>query len=523
MAEKKANHFKDVNRITMKIFYIKYLLCALAVLTAGCSKHGFEQREQNPAPFTKKVTLEELMSIYKEAPTTLSPAFYTEGIVVGTENDAFYLQEKTGLGVRVLYAQGPQLAVGQRTKVVIGGSTLSKQHEAFFIADVSSVEQMEPATAPSISLPVSALQSDWGKYASSLVSVSGVSLRHISDEADGKLYEATDNTGTTQVFVPGNVDITIPAKADVLTGVLTWRNDAACLSIRMQDDIQEAYVEPPMMDRIVLNTTLVRSVIASSETEIAPGVKRATAQYINSAGLVSSFNMFEIDLNNPDVKLEGGTPNNAPPPITAIHTLASMAAAKNAAYEGTGWRVLAATTGDFYVTTPAPVTYIPNGPFVRNGTVLKDDFYAPADEFFGILKNNGGFVLGRKAEFDASKNNLQEALGGRVILKDGEVVVVTAAREPRTAIGYSDRNKVYLFVGDGRKLSLSNGFSPVEMAEIMKGVGAAGAVYMNGGGATVAVVENPATGQYDKISQSHATNDNHNPSLAICWTVMVKQ
>src|SRR5690606_39237078 len=163
------------------------------------------------------------------------------------------------------------------------------------------------------------------------------------------------------------------------------------------------------------------------------------------------------------VKLEPGNPNNAAPPYNSIQNLATMAGHKNDSYASTDWRVLAAITGDFYVTSSNPTTYILNGPLVVNGNILKSDFYGTSDQFFGILKNNAGFAIGGRNEFETVKNNLEQAGGGRVILQNGQNVSNTAAREPRSAVGYSTNNRVYLFVGNGRNLSVSHGFSPSEI------------------------------------------------------------
>src|SRR5690606_12692318 len=158
----------------------------------------------------------------------------------------------------------------------------------------------------------------------------------------------------------------------------------------------------------------------------------------------------------------------------------TMASHKNNNYANTGWRVLAAMTGDFY---NANIPYTLNGPFVRNGVILKSDFTSTSDQFFGVLKNREGFVVGGRVDFDLVKNNLEHAVGGRVILRNGNIVEVNAIREPRPAIGYTKNNKVYMFIGNGRLLSVSNGFTPVELSHLMKSLGCEGAVYLNGGGA----------------------------------------
>ena len=71
-------------------------------------------------------------------------------------------------------------------------------------------------------------------------------------------------------------------------------------------------------------------------------------------------------------------------------------------------------------------------------------------------------------------------------------------------------------------LSVSNGYSPLEIAQLLKALGCDGALYLNGGGATVGVMEDE-NGQYAKFSQSHATNSTHNPGLAAAWMIVTKR
>lgn len=59
----------------------------------------------------------------------------------------------------------------------------------------------------------------------------------------------------------------------------------------------------------------------------------------------------------------------------------------------------------------------------------------------------------------------------------------------RTAIGYREDGKVILFICDGR-IAASGGATLTELAQIMKGLGCAGAINLDGGGSTGIVVGN---------------------------------
>src|SRR5690606_12263033 len=370
------------------------------------------------------------------------------------------------------------------------------------------------------------LSADIGQFTSKIISVSDLVFQEKQQKGDITAYLVKQEVAAGLNFwvnVPNALAYDMPMVVSSARGYVSYEAGNVYINVRFEDDIQEIYVEPTMMEKVLNNSTLVKSVVQKAEREVAPGVKMSEMAYINSADLLVSCTVFEVDLNNPKVKLESGNPNNAAPPYNTIQTLATMASHKNNSYIGTDWRVLAAITGDFYVTASSPTTYILNGPLIKNGQILKSDFYNTTDQFFGIKKDNKGFVVGGRTELEGVKNDLAQAVGGRIILRDGGFVSVPAVREPRPSIGYTTTKKVYLFVGNGRYTYISNGFSPDEMAEFLKALGCEGAVYMNGGGATVGVLEDPNNGAYNVFSVSHASNLNHNPSIASSWMILTER
>lgn len=86
--------------------------------------------------------------------------------------------------------------------------------------------------------------------------------------------------------------------------------------------------------------------------------------------------------------------------------------------------------------------------------------------------------------------------GGPYLVKNGEVFVDMTAqklssiggRNPRSAIGYTEDNRLILVAVDGREGS-SIGMTLMELANFMKSAGCAGAMNLDGGGSTVMYVK----------------------------------
>jgi exopolysaccharide biosynthesis protein len=86
---------------------------------------------------------------------------------------------------------------------------------------------------------------------------------------------------------------------------------------------------------------------------------------------------------------------------------------------------------------------------------------------------------------------------GPRLLRDGIVAADPAnvTRHPRTALGISARgDKVWLVVTDGRQAGYSDGATLVEMAEMLKGLGAVNAINLDGGGSSALVYADPQRG-----------------------------
>jgi len=89
--------------------------------------------------------------------------------------------------------------------------------------------------------------------------------------------------------------------------------------------------------------------------------------------------------------------------------------------------------------------------------------------------------------------------GNAMVLEGGRTVArsSSAIRHPRTAVGVSrDGASLLLVVVDGRQDGHSRGASLTELGDLMKDLGAHGAINLDGGGSTVMVIKDRATGVF---------------------------
>jgi hypothetical protein len=113
----------------------------------------------------------------------------------------------------------------------------------------------------------------------------------------------------------------------------------------------------------------------------------------------------------------------------------------------------------------------------------------------------------------------QTAIGGcPVLIKGGELATaamledeMTAsdlyANNPRTAIGYTDDNKIILFVSEGRNMTANTpGFTLEETANIMKDLGCVEALNLDGGGSSCMLVNGQETIKPSDGSQRAVTS-----------------
>ena len=218
---------------------------------------------------------------------------------------------------------------------------------------------------------------------------------------------------------------------------------------------------------------------SDSTYTLAPGVQALEMKILSSTGLAVKMFVLEVDLKEAHLTMKASYPNEEGKLKTKQQmTLQALA------YDKSGSRVLAAVNGDFFAKDGTP-----QGIYYRNGTCLKGTMTDNVCTFFAITKNKRA-IIGSYDEYDSYKENIQEAVGGRVrLMTNGNVLPQTVtALEPRTAIGVTDDNVVYILVADGRNFWYSNGMRYAEMGAVMKALGAKNAINLDGGGSSTFII-----------------------------------
>ena len=218
---------------------------------------------------------------------------------------------------------------------------------------------------------------------------------------------------------------------------------------------------------------------SDSTYTLAPGVQALEMKILSSTGLAVKMFVLEVDLKEVHLTMKASSPDEEGKLKTKQQmTLQALA------YDKLGSRVLAAVNGDFFAKDGTP-----QGIYYRNGTCLKGTMTDNVCTFFAITKNKKA-IIGSYDEYDSYKENIQEAVGGRVrLMTNGNVLPQTVtALEPRTAIGVTDDNVVYILVADGRNFWYSNGMRYAEMGAVMKALGAKNAINLDGGGSSTFII-----------------------------------
>ena len=218
---------------------------------------------------------------------------------------------------------------------------------------------------------------------------------------------------------------------------------------------------------------------SDSTYTLAPGVQALEMRILSATGLAVKMFVLEVDLKEAHLTMKASSPNQEGKLKTKQQmTLQALA------YDKPGSRVLAAVNGDFFAKDGTP-----QGIYYRNGTCLKGTMTDNVCTFFAITKNKKA-IIGSYDEYDSYKEDIQEAVGGRVrLMTNGNVLPQTVtALEPRTAIGVTDDNVVYILVADGRNFWYSNGMRYAEMGAVMKALGAKNAINLDGGGSSTFII-----------------------------------
>lgn len=245
---------------------------------------------------------------------------------------------------------------------------------------------------------------------------------------------------------------------------------------------------------------------------LAPGVKALEMEILSATGMAVKMFVLEVDLKDTHLTMKASSPKDEGKLKTKQQmTLQALA------HDKQGGRVLAAVNGDFFATDGTP-----QGIYYRNGVCLKNTMTDNVCTFFAVTKGKKA-VIGSYDEYDTYKDEIQEAVGGRVrLMTNGNVLPQTStALEPRTAIGVTDNNVVYILVADGRNFWYSNGMRYAEMGAVMKALGAKDAINLDGGGSSTFIIRLKAGFEENRFAIRNWPYDNGGVERAVANGLLV--
>lgn len=161
-----------------------------------------------------------------------------------------------------------------------------------------------------------------------------------------------------------------------------------------------------------------------------------------------------------------------------------------------------AINGDYY-------GFRNGGYVIRNSTLYRDTKSEDNTQDL-VIYSDGSFEIVDEKDVDANEllnNGATQVLSfGPGLIEDGEITVdentevsMSKSSNPRTAIGYIDKNHYVMLVSDGRT-NESQGLSLYQLATVMKEYGCKTAYNLDGGGSSTMwfngqVVNNPTSGR----------------------------
>ncbi|WP_210364672.1 phosphodiester glycosidase family protein [Bacillus sp. REN3] len=261
-----------------------------------------------------------------------------------------------------------------------------------------------------------------------------------------------------------------------------------------------------------LQSSVVQTPINHYRADLAPGVKEHHYSFEGKDGKKIESFVVDVDLQNPSVTIEAGTPNDGP--AFGLQPVRQQASKAN----GENHKVVAAVNADFYnMATGEPLGYV-----YKDGQAIKNTS-ASSQKFFAI-KKTGEAVIGTAADFESIKDEVKEALGGNAILvKNGQIYQTPqtgADREPRTAVGIKEDGNVFFAVIDGRQEPYSAGISMPDLAQLMIDMGAVSALNLDGGGSSTFTTRQLGG---DELEVDNKPSDRVERSVANSWLVVTTE
>ena len=159
--------------------------------------------------------------------------------------------------------------------------------------------------------------------------------------------------------------------------------------------------------------------------------------------------------------------------------------------------VYAMINGDFW-NNESPIN--PRGPVHCGGKVWSSSWdYNPKQAQQGLsfigIRNDGSMMIAPRDKYEEVKGSLRECTGaGFILVSDGNFPGSDyVARDPRTAVGHTSENIIWMLTVDGRHGT--KGMTYAEMASVFQGLGCVSAANLDGGGSAQMLTRNPQTGK----------------------------
>lgn len=221
-----------------------------------------------------------------------------------------------------------------------------------------------------------------------------------------------------------------------------------------------------------------RYLISETQHTLAPGITEYVTITNNTAATDQNIDYFcEIDPNEATAMVMACYPDYDGSKYKLANVLDQAAAAQaNFDRRGLGYRVVGIINADFYNMT----TGEPQGALVMEGEV-----YHPANSrpYFAILKDGSAVIRDSSVPMD----DVQTAIGGSPILvRDGEIAISQSDtyKVTRSAIGIKTDGTIVTMVNHGKNYPISCGYTPYQMAEMMRARGCEIALMLDGSGSS---------------------------------------
>jgi len=233
---------------------------------------------------------------------------------------------------------------------------------------------------------------------------------------------------------------------------------------------------------IIDNTNVIGTFQMDSTTMIADGIAHTHIRYLNQQELPMSIHVLEVDLSNGNLVAYAMSPYNDR--LYGFQRISEMARDN----EKTGTKIMAAINADYYNTS----TGEPTGTFIINGLQRKINTSATRP-YFAIMQD-GTAVIGRApvaGQGEEINLNAVEHLvsGNEWLVFEGESVNYSNySIEPRTAIGLTQDQRVYVVIVDGRQQYFSNGCGMEELRQMMLAFGTYHAFNLDGGASSTLAI-----------------------------------